>query len=430
MDLFKVNIFRYASHQSQVCTVLATAMLQFSIILLLCMKGSYFTMKTLLFFTLYLVGCVHGLRSCSNKEKPLSEFCAKNQSYSKVQNPDFPKPTTVYIEVIIRDILNVDVENHLVEFVAYSNLHWTDSRIDIRSIKSYAGRQTARPTSEELNKLWTTDVHYANAIQVTRRFKYYTATKDPETRLVKMKLNMLYRVQVTCEMDFSNFPFDSHTCCWWFRNYYENNKTEIIKISQIHNEKDSKLATKDEPILKQTKRLPFDIEISPGDNGRIKSVGGEEKSIAFVQFKFTRTNEGQETLITGYYIPTGLFATLSLISFLIKPEIVPGRMGMLVILFLIYTNIYATLDGPSSRGFSYVDVWYVGMFLPIIMAITEYAIILAIMKYRTENEYNTIVFGKITLKRLIAHIDVVSMCLSLMFMIVFVSLYYLNIPSF
>jgi len=105
-------------------------------------------------------------------------------------------------------------------------------------------------------------------------------------------------------------------------------------------------------------------------------------------------------------------------------------MGMLVILFLIYTNIYATLDGPSSRGFSYVDIWYVGMFLPIIMAITEYAIILAIMKYRTENEYNTIVFGKITLKRLIAHIDVVSMCLSLMFMIVFVSLYYLNIPSF
>jgi len=121
-------------------------------------------MKTLFFLMLYFVGCVYGLRSCSNEEKPLSDFCAKDQTYSKVQNPDFPKPTTVYIEVIIRDILNVDVENHLVEFVAYSNLHWTDSRIDIRSIKTYAGRQTARPTSEELNKLWTTDVHYAKSI--------------------------------------------------------------------------------------------------------------------------------------------------------------------------------------------------------------------------------------------------------------------------
>ena len=102
---------------------------------------------------------------------------------------------------------------------------------------------------------------------------------------------------------------------------------------------------------------------------------------------------------------------------------------MLVILFLIYTNIHATLEGPSSRGFSYIEVWYVGMFIPIIMAITEYAIILATMKYKTENEYDTVVFGKITLKRLIAHIDVATLCLSFSFMIFFVSLYFLNIPS-
>ena len=105
-------------------------------------------------------------------------------------------------------------------------------------------------------------------------------------------------------------------------------------------------------------------------------------------------------------------------------------MGMLVILFLIYTNIHGTLEGPSSRGFSYIEVWYVGMFIPIIMAITEYATVLAIMKYKTENDYETIVFGKTTLKRLIAHIDVASLCLSFSFMIIFVSLYYLNIPSF
>ena len=69
------------------------------------------------------------------------------------------------------------------------------------------------------------------------------------------------------------------------------------------------------------------------------------------------------------------------------------------------------------------------MFTPIIMAITEYAIILAIMKYKTENDYETIVFGKTTLKRLIAHIDVVSLCLSFSFMIFFALFYLLNIPT-
>ena len=142
----------------------------------------------------------------------------------------------------------------------------------------------------------------------------------------------------------------------------------------MQNEKDAQLATKDEPIKQRTKLIPFDIEVSPGKEDQFESVGGENKSIAFVQFKFTRNDEGRQKLITGYYIPTGLFATLSLVSYLIKPEIVPGRMGMLVILFLIYTNIYGKLEGPSSRGFSYVEVWYVGLFIPIVMAITEYVI--------------------------------------------------------
>ena len=382
-------------------------------------------MKTSFFLITFFVASTLGLKLCS--DEPQEDYCAYNQSFNKQQNPDFPSPTPIYLEIIIRDILNVDVENHLVEFVAYSNSEWTDSRFDIRSISKSDG-QTARPTDEELNKLWKTDVTYANAIDVVKRFKYYTATKDKDTGLVKVKLNMLYRTQVTCEMDFSNFPFDSHTCLWKFRSYYENNKTEVLKISQIQNEKDSKLATKDEPIKEQTKLLPFEIEISPGEDGKSELVGGEYKSIAFVQFKFTRGNEGREKLITGYYIPTGLFATLSLISYLIKPEIVPGRMGMLVILFLIYTNIHGTLEGPSSRGFSFIEVWYVGMFLPIVVAIAEYAIILAIMKYKPENEYETFVFGKTTLKRLIAHIDVASLCLTFSFMIIFVSLYCLNIP--
>ena len=79
-------------------------------------------MKTLFFSTIFLVACVHGLKLCSNTEEPLLDFCAKNQNYSKLQNPDFPNPTTTFIDIIIRNILNVDVEKHLVEFVAYTNV--------------------------------------------------------------------------------------------------------------------------------------------------------------------------------------------------------------------------------------------------------------------------------------------------------------------
>ena len=99
---------------------------------------------------------------------------------------------------------------------------------------------------------------------------------------------------------------------------------------------------------------------------------------------------------------------------------------MLVVLFLIFTNIHGTLEGPSSRGFSYIEVWYVGMFTPIVIAIAEYAFILAIMKYQTETEYEARMVRRRPLKRWIADVDVIFMGINLCFMIGFVLIYCLQ----
>ena len=40
------------------------------------------------------------------------------------------------------------------------------------------------------------------------------------------------------------------------------------------------------------------------------------------------------------YLPSGMFVLVSWVSFLIKPEVVPGRMAMLVTLFLVLINIF------------------------------------------------------------------------------------------
>ena len=192
-------------------------------------------MKTFLISVLFFVTYVSGLELCSDELEPREDYCAKTQSYNKQQNPDFPNPTTVHLEIIIREIVNVDVENHLVEFIAYSNIWWTDPRVDIKSISKDDG-QTARPTDQELNELWLTDVNYANAIHIAKRFKYHTATKDKDTGLLNIKLTMLYRIQVTCEMDFSTFPFDSHTCFWKFRSHYENIGNVSLFTNNVNND--------------------------------------------------------------------------------------------------------------------------------------------------------------------------------------------------
>ena len=382
----------------------------------------FVTMKGLCFL-LISISCAASLQLCSNTSQSTQDICAKSLDYNKHRNPDFPDTTRVHMDLIIRDVLQVDEEKHLIEIVAYSNLNWIEPRIDIKSI-SQTDLQTARPTLEELSQLWLTDVTYANAIWVQKRFHYYTATKD-QLGQVWFKLTMLWKFQVTCQMDFSSYPFDSHDCLWKIRSYYENSQTEKLEIASLQNERDFQMATKNEHVVSDTKNLPFIVEMFPGQSG-LESIGGENKSIVLVHFKFTRKVSGRYKLITGYYVPTGLFASLSLISYLIKPEIVPGRMGMLVVLFLIFTNIHGTLEGPSSRGFSYIEVWYVGMFTPIVIAIAEYAFILAIMKYQTDTEYEANMIRRRPLKRWIADVDVSFMGLNLCFMIGFVIIYCLK----
>ena len=39
---------------------------------------------------------------------------------------------------------------------------------------------------------------------------------------------------------------------------------------------------------------------------------------------------------------------------------VPGRMGLLVTLHLISSNVYNSLNAPQKRGFSYIEVWMIG----------------------------------------------------------------------
>ena len=72
---------------------------------------------------------------------------------------------------------------------------------------------------------------------------------------------------------------------------------------------------------------------------------------------------------------------LSLVSYFIPPEIVPGRMGMLITLYLILINSYNSVDAPPDRGFSDIEVWFYGMQSLILLAILEYGLVLALKMF-------------------------------------------------
>ena len=69
---------------------------------------------------------------------------------------------------------------------------------------------------------------------------------------------------------------------------------------------------------------------------------------------------------------------VSWVSFLIPPEVVPGRMALLVTLFLVLTNIFNTITNvsPNVEGMTAIASWMIACMFFVFLALLEYATIL------------------------------------------------------
>ena len=79
-----------------------------------------------------------------------------------------------------------------------------------------------------------------------------------------------------------------------------------------------------------------------------------------------------------YYLPSGLFVVVSWVGFLIPPEVVPGRMAMLITLFLVLINIFNTVtsNSPNVEGMTAIAAWMLACIFFVFGALLAYAFIL------------------------------------------------------
>ena len=77
-----------------------------------------------------------------------------------------------------------------------------------------------------------------------------------------------------------------------------------------------------------------------------------------------------------FFGTTSMIASLSLISFFVPRENVPGRLGVLVTLYLLLINVYTNLHVPSKISFGYIDIWFIVIQGPVLVAVLEYGYIL------------------------------------------------------
>ena len=97
-----------------------------------------------------------------------------------------------------------------------------------------------------------------------------------------------------------------------------------------------------------------------------------------------------------------MILTFFYISFLINPEVIPGRMTMLVTLFLVLINVHNTIQTNSPKvkilfillitfrifkaeGFTAIKSWVIGCIAFVFGAMLEYSVILLLLKLEKMN---------------------------------------------
>ena len=92
-------------------------------------------------------------------------------------------------------------------------------------------------------------------------------------------------------------------------------------------------------------------------------------------------------------------------------------------LYSIQINTYNSVDAPSDCGISAIEMWFAGMQIPILLAVMEYGIILAMKKFSSTDiiELKGITMNKEILYK---YMDLATFALSITYFIIFNGFYW------
>ena len=125
-----------------------------------------------------------------------------------------------------------------------------------------------------------------------------------------------FRVDLYCTFEFNQFPFDSHQCDFFIGGYSLSVLYQTITPPTVHLKQKSLKLGDGRQRLEQ-KRLQFNIDVKVMDSFEIYE-DGFNYSYAGMRIYLKRKSLG--VLAGGFFIPTGSFSVLSLMSFSIHYE--------------------------------------------------------------------------------------------------------------
>lgn len=289
------------------------------------------------------------------------------RNYSSMDIPLTDEPNHIGIEIHISDVLKINDRDFSITFSLYFNVQWREPRLQIDPSffqnRSSEEDQLQPVDLNLINDLWVPNVFIYNL----KTFKVIDVLSKLAGLWVNSKNEIMYsqasQITFICPMIFNYFPLDTQVCKFQVGSYSYNMEKMIFAVSQLGYAHTSRSIV-----------LDYDITINNLRKEDQIFIGGSLGNYSLAGFEMILRRHVSHYII-NYYLPSGLFVVVSWISFLVPADIIPGRMALLVTLFLVLVNIFNTVttNTPKAEGLTAIEAWMLSCILFVFASLIEYA---------------------------------------------------------
>jgi len=315
--------------------------------------------------------------------------------YVKTKSPD--NFVTVFINPLLLEIFKVDDLQFTISFSMWLGLNWMDNRLKIEPNQINSGHQIVSPNSialtqqnkKLLDHIWIPEIYipHRGLTKCRHGDGFYDEVVNilVKNKSISVDYWTLQKPTITCSMIFNWFPFDQQNCIFLIQGSIAE---EFMELINIHKAEEMGL------LHFQNTLVDYEISIAPTpkQNMSYKSHSDSLDEFYGMKFAYIRSQTGfvfqlkrrWTRYIFIYYIPSSLCVITSWVSFLISPQVIPGRMSLLVTLFLSLTTLLVSTvssSPPVAVGISALTAWIIIQYVFLITAIMAYAFLLAFFRF-------------------------------------------------
>lgn len=282
-------------------------------------------------------------------------------NYSRNIPPD--ENTIVYTGLHVNRVSGVDENKEEITLDVFLQLSWSETRLHTPPGKSFIDlpwefRQLIWMPDLFIWQLQTMRIH--SVLQEIAELRLYSNGT--------VSLVIGATIIIKCEMDFVLYPLDVQNCAIDFSSYKFTTQGVRFEWREMSPWLGTRLVTEQRTEF----RLPKYVVTF--------ATNKSNHTAARLQIRLSR--ELRSYLLESY-LPSSLFVIISWGSFCVIPEIVPGRMVLLVTTLLSLVTMFDTVstNSPDALELKCIEVWLISCTIFVFLALLEYFVVLFGIRY-------------------------------------------------